>query len=99
MAALLNRKELFDRLANNVVDLYFTKVDGSKRRMKATLMSSVTGEAPIAPRYSEETDESGLFSVWDIDNAGWRSFRIERVSTVITPSLGDVQTDGTDRLN
>jgi hypothetical protein len=98
MSALLNRKELYDRLSKNVVDLYFTKVDGTKRRMQATLMESITGAKTAAPTGKSALDESGAFPVYDCELNDWRAFRIEKVSTVLTPSIGELKTDGTDRL-
>lgn len=98
--ALLNRKELYDRLSKNVVDLYFTKVSGGhKRKMKATLLSEVTGENPVAPTVRNSSDENGVFTVYDIESDGWRSFRIENLTSIITPSLGEVKTTGVDNLD
>jgi hypothetical protein len=98
VTALLNRQELFDRLSQNVVDLYFEKADGTKRRMRATLMESETGDEPTPPGPNTKNDFTGLMAVYDMDLKDWRSFRIERVSTVLTPSLGELKTDGTDNL-
>jgi hypothetical protein len=61
-------------------------------------MESVTGIRPPAIAYRHEMDVTGSMAVYDMELQDWRAFRIEKVSTVITPSLGEVRTDGTDRL-
>ena len=66
--------------------------------MQATLMPSVIGQHPLAPTGNAAREEHGQFAVYDMELKDWRSFLIERVSTVITPSLGEIKTDGTDRL-
>jgi hypothetical protein len=81
----INRDTLLEDLRENVIDVIFTKVNGEERRMKCTLMPSIlpakyiTEEA--AERNFHETNKETI-RAWDIENNGWRSFRIENVSFV-----------------
>jgi WYL_2, Sm-like SH3 beta-barrel fold len=69
---------LIDTLKSNVVQIKFLKVDGTERTMNCTLK-----EEYIKP-FDKKTDrvkepKDGLLSVWDIDNDGWRSFKVENL--------------------
>lgn len=72
------KANLVQRLKGKIpVDVTFTKTNGQIREMRCTL----------APEYlPEQTETSGhresnpdTISVWDMDKADWRSFRIDRV--------------------
>jgi len=69
---------LFDTLKTNIVQIKFTKVDGSERTMNCTLM-----EEYIVPHEKKtdrtKTTKDGVISVWDIDNKGWRSFKVDNL--------------------
>lgn len=76
----MNRNEILDQLFDHVVSVDFTKVSGDRRVMKCTLMESIippsTSEGPKRIP-SEET-----ISAWDVENNGWRSFRVDSVNSV-----------------
>ena len=70
----------------------FMKVDGTKREMPCTLSEAII---PPAPVHVTNTDKPvdfpktkkvnpDVMSVWCIDKASWRSFRLENVLS-ITP--------------
>lgn len=84
---LLNRTELFERLVSNVVEVRFTKVTGEPRVMRCTLQPSFLAGEDI----EDSTDSSapldhGRMNVWDVEADDWRSFRIESVTSVLTPA-------------
>jgi len=59
----------------------FTKSDGTERIMNCTLHESV-----IVP-YEKKSDRTKAesketMSVWDLDNNGWRSFRLDSVKSI-----------------
>ena len=76
-----NKEQLINDLHNNVVNIKFTKVDGSERTMRCTLQESYTKE------YEKKTDhkislDDPILRVWDIDKNAWRSFRYDSVLEV-----------------
>jgi hypothetical protein len=76
-------------LKNEVVNLTFTKKDGSEREMVATLSearipkSEKSTESAAIRKYSDEAQP-----VYDIEAKGWRSFRWDSLSK-IEFSIGD----------
>ena len=71
--------DLREALHAHVVQVQFTKADGTKRQMMATLL-----EQHLPPRpHSEVTspENRDLFKVWDLQNKAWRSFRSDRLES------------------
>lgn len=65
-------------LKKSIVQVVFKKTDGTERVMKCTL-----NEKYLKP-YTKKTDREkapnkDTISVWDLDNEGWRSFKLENV--------------------
>lgn len=92
------RKMLSKRLQENILKITFTKKDGTERTMLCTLKSGhiphgeLVGHTecgdPIymikeSTRTKAKNDE--VLSVWDIENNGWRSFRLDSVIKVEGP--------------
>jgi len=80
----LNKFELKEILENGVVTVVFEKVDGTLREMKCTLL---TEYLPVSNKQllTEETirkDNDSSISVWDVENNGWRAFRIESIKEI-----------------
>lgn len=78
----LNKEELKAQLVNKVATVVFTKADGKTlRTMKCTLNPA---DLP------ERTDTDGptkfpnpeTVAVWDLENKGWRSFRLDSVKEI-----------------
>jgi hypothetical protein len=71
-----------DLLENNIVRVLFTKKDGSPREMLCTRQRKY---AP-ATTHARTNTNPNIFTVWDLDNAGWRSINKETVTSVeVTP--------------
>lgn len=80
------RDEVLTELREHVLDVYFTKVDGTPRKMRCTLRTDY-----LPARYIEEGDihvekqfhqeNTNIIKCWELDN-GWRSFRIDSVNYV-----------------
>ena len=65
-------------LKGNVARVKFKKVNGDIRDMRCTLREDLLPAAiPTAKRQHDTNDE--VVAVYDIDAAGWRSFRIDSV--------------------
>lgn len=80
--SLFDKYKLSEDLKNGVYTIVFEKVDGTIREMRCTL------EPKYLPQLlTEETGMSkgnpGVLSVWDIDNNGWRSMRVDSIQTVV----------------
>lgn len=70
-----------EQLLEGVCTIEFTKTNGEKRIMRATLHPSylpqpVVSEEPIV---GTNTYNPEYLRVWDIEKDGWRSFRIDTV--------------------
>jgi len=68
---------LVEGLKRNVMRVTFTKVNGDERVMRCTLHDSVLPEQPISEIKKKENQD--VLSVWDLDNSGWRSFRLDSI--------------------
>jgi hypothetical protein len=79
-----NRDHIHTFLSNHKATVTFTKVDGTKRVMKCTLKEDLlptwefdglmkSGFDPKKPVNEK------VLPVWDLENKGWRSFRVDSV--------------------
>jgi len=73
------REVLVEGLKRNLMKVVFTKVNGEERTMLCTLHESVLPEPMLSSTRKVNPD---TISVWDIDNNGWRSFRIDSIKEV-----------------
>lgn len=71
--------ELKKILQKSIVEVKFTKVDGTERVMKCTLKEGVApkNEKPSESKIRAVNDQ--VCPVWDLDLAAWRSFRWDSV--------------------
>lgn len=82
--AKAGRDWLTGLLKDEIVEVVFTKKDGSERVMKCTLKEDVL---PMVQKeiqedsFTKEKSKDAL-AVWDIDVAGWRSFRWDSIKQV-----------------
>ena len=76
----MKRKTLLEGLKKNVMKVTFTKVNGDERGMRCTLHDSVLPDQPISGIKKKENMD--VLSVWDLDNDGWRSFRLDSIKEV-----------------
>lgn len=63
------------------VDILFTKSDGTERQMRCTLNESKI-PADFTPKNTERKKSDEVLPVFDIENQGWRSFRLDSVKNV-----------------
>jgi len=76
-------------LKNDVLEVVFIKTDGSVREMRCTLQEK------FVEAYDKKTDKvkpenDSTVSVWDLDNSGWRSFRVDSIQSVSIVESDDV---------
>jgi hypothetical protein len=77
-AAKKSRKWLAGILEQSVVEVTFTKKDGTERVMNCTLLEDYLPETTGAGRSAG----SDALAVFDVDADGWRSFRWDSVKAV-----------------
>jgi hypothetical protein len=68
---------------NKVAVITFTKKDGTIRELFGTLDEGVLPERET-PSTREPNKE--VFTIWDLDAEGWRSFKIANVISIATVS-------------
>lgn len=80
---ILDKEQLKSMLTEAVATVTFTKTDGSERIMKCTLDPSFFPIVEKDPTkiVKERKENSDLLSVWDIDNNGWRSFKLSSIKS------------------
>lgn len=77
----LSKTNIVNMLKNGIVNVKFTKTDGTERVMKCTLL-----EAMVKP-HEKKTDREkkineDIISVWDVEKEGWRSFRYDSIISI-----------------
>ena len=72
---------LIGLLRSEIVELTFTKKDGTERIMKCTLMESKIPSEKI-PKGTEKAKNDEVLPVFDIENDGWRSFRWDSIRQI-----------------
>jgi hypothetical protein len=73
------RKWLKGVLETDVVEVTFTKKDGSERILKCTLKEDVLPE--VQNKEAKEKSQEAI-AVWDVESEGWRSFRWDSIKSV-----------------
>lgn len=81
--SLFDKYALKEDLKNGIHTVVFEKTDGTIREMRCTLQPDMLPQflsevAPVA-----KTENPATLAVWDVDNQGWRSFRVDSVQTVL----------------
>jgi hypothetical protein len=81
----MNREQIKKTLQESIAVVTFTKVNGDERVMQCTLneahLPPANKDDPMSQKKVREINEEVL-SVWDTKAEGWRSFRIENVTSV-----------------
>ena len=85
------KNTIIDLLQMGVCTVKFKKVSGTERVMKATLMED---KIPADMRPSEvtpaakmrEDNYTGVVACWDVEADGWRSFRVDLLTSIEDPS-------------
>ena len=73
-------KELHKLLRENIVNVRFTKRDGSERLMICTLMDEYLPEtANLA--IARDPQEKNM-NVWDLEVQGWRGFKMFSIKSI-----------------
>ena len=76
---VFDKTSLFNLLSGHVCTVVFEKVNGDMRKMKCTLMESSLPEGHTA---SNSTGSENFLAVYDLENDGWRGFRVDSVKSI-----------------
>lgn len=84
---MIDRYELKQVLENSITTVVFTKVNGEQREMKCTLLSEYLPKTDVAEKQLlteslTKKENPSTMVVWDVENNGWRSFRIDSVNSI-----------------
>ena len=83
----ITREDLVDRLKQSVVNVVFTKADGSERTMNCTLkLENIPEDQHPKNTIKSESDQIRVF---DTDIDAWRSFNFGSVKTIDGESVHD----------
>jgi hypothetical protein len=89
-----DRDYIVEQLRLRVLEVDFTKRDGTNRTMKCTLRGDYLPPAAkpmidLTKDKSHPQENLDVVSVWDIEAKGWRSFRLDSVNSItIRQSVG-----------
>ena len=81
----MDRNQMIAMLQAGEVNVNFTKVDGTERKMRCTLNAEYLPPGDYEADTSREVD-LGSVTVWDIEADAWRRFRVESVHSA-TPQF------------
>jgi hypothetical protein len=80
---IINKDTLRKELKEGVKTITFTKTDGTQRVLKCTLQESVLPQVDATKSVTAKKQNDEALAVWDIENAGWRSFRYDSIISVV----------------
>ena len=78
----MNQIELIEDLQKKILQVTFTKKDGTTRVIKCTLNKMYTEFTSPQGRKKLPKNNEEVIPVWDLENSAWRSFRLASVTKV-----------------
>lgn len=81
----MTRDEIAAKLRKSRATVIFVKADGTDRVMYCTLKKEFLPETIDVEEYISDRNpvNDEVISVWDLDKKDWRSFRIDRVQSIV----------------
>lgn len=74
------KEYLVPLMKDQPIQVTFIKTDGTERTMKCSLQASVIKPSENKTERVRKANPNVL-SVWDIENDGWRSFRLDSIKS------------------
>ena len=87
----VTRTWLKDVLRDSIVEVAFTKKDGTERKMKCTLKPSLLPVQEEKEQPSTRKVPTDSLAVYDLENNGWRSFRYDSITTISFELFSDIE--------
>ena len=78
----ITREQLIETLKTHKCTVEFTKLNGEKRTMPCTLNPAFMPEQPVLEGKVAKKTNDNVISVWCLDKAAWRSFRVDSVTSI-----------------
>lgn len=78
----LTRDQMIEVLKQHRCIVNFTKVTGEARTMPCTLNPAFMPEQPVLEGKATKKTNDNVISVWCLDKAAWRSFRVDSVTSI-----------------
>jgi len=82
---MYERDSILNDLRTKVIEVVFTKMNGEERTLRCTLKPERLPAKYLEEAEGEKTfhrENKEVIRAWDVQNNGWRSFRIDTVSYV-----------------
>jgi hypothetical protein len=77
----MNKEQILRALHAGVVQVTFTKKDGTERVMECTLKEDMLpAQVDIEEAIQKKKPNPDVLAVWDVEKEGWRSFRWDSVT-------------------
>jgi hypothetical protein len=76
------KQDIKTALQHSVGEITFTKTDGSERILKCTLQSKDLPVVEVVEGKNSKPENPDTLAVWDLENNGWRSFKIASIISV-----------------
>jgi hypothetical protein len=81
------REDIISLLMKNILEVNFTKKDGSNRKMVCSLQEKHLPEQIDLVETINKTKNLEVISAWDLEKNSWRSFRIDSITDYKVISL------------
>lgn len=79
----INREQLLKDLKNDIIDIHFTKLDGTLRVLKGTLYPVYLPENyKVEDQEEFHKNNNEVIRCYDVVANGWRSFRADSVQYI-----------------
>jgi len=92
---MINKEILKGILAENILEIEFSKKNGEMRHMICSRnpkhIPEVTAATPVEDRKKKRAESPDVMAVWDIEKEGWRSFNISSITRVQLNSIDILQ--------
>jgi len=76
-------REIRELLSHGVSEVTFTKLNGELRTMPCTLDNTLLPPQPLKEFHETRLYKPETLSVWCVDKAEWRSFRVANVTRIV----------------
>lgn len=78
-----NRDTLLAILHSRIAEIRYYKADGKHRVLRGTLKEDLVPEAAKKGKAAPRKVLPNLVTMWDLDAAGWRSIRTDRIVEIL----------------
>ena len=78
---------------NSVVTVFFTKLNGESRVLQATLSPDLIPEEHRPTGNTPRIQSEDAVCVYDVENEGWRAFRVDGITNIEVPTLVESETE------